>query len=354
MQIKKVLYRITHWETWHYLAKYIPLFPTWLWYCLRSGSMWFFTPSNPTLTFGGFEGENKREMYEHLPPEVYPKTIYIPHSLSFAEVHQKLKENDFQFPFAVKPDVGMMGLMFRKIENRKQLAQYHEAMPADYIVQHFVPYPLEVSVFYYRYPNQQKGTITGFLRKDFLEVTGDGQSTLLELMLQYPRIQFRFDEMRSKHAHRLDTVLPKGEIFCLSPALNLSRGGKLVSLEHEKDDRLLKLFDKLSHHAKTFYYGRYDIKCASIEDLKEGKNFSILEYNGCGAEPHHIYGNGNNIFQAYKIVLHHWKVLYQISRHNYNSGIPYWSLREGYQYLKKARKHFKELKRIDLEIELYN
>ena len=71
-----------------------------------------------------------------------------------------------------------------KIENRKQLAQYHEAMPADYIVQHFVPYPMEVSVFYYHYPNQQKGTITGFLRKDFLEVTGDGQSTLLELMLQ--------------------------------------------------------------------------------------------------------------------------------------------------------------------------
>ena len=27
----------------------------------------------------------------------------------------------------------------------------------------------------------------------------------------------------------------------------------------------------------------------SIEDLKNGKNFSILEFNGCGAEPNHIY-----------------------------------------------------------------
>ena len=103
---------------------------------------------------------------------------------------------------------------------------------------------------------------------------------------------------------------PPGEIYILSYALNLSRGGKLVSLAHEKDDRLLKVFDELSHYTKYFYYGRYDIKCSSIEDLKEGKNFSILEYNGSGAEPHHAYGNGNTLWQAHKIFLHHWKILY--------------------------------------------
>ncbi len=77
---------------------------------------------------------------------------------------------------------------------------------------------------------------------------------------------------------------------------------------------VLKLFDGLSHYTKTFYQGRYDIKCASIEDLKQRKNFFILEYNGCGAEPYHIYGNGNNILEAYKIVLQYWKVLYEISQ----------------------------------------
>ncbi len=350
--MKKFFYRISHWETWHYLAKYIPLFPAWIWYCLRARSLWFFTPSNPTLTFGGFEGERKREMYDQLPPSSYPKTIYVSPTQTFAEIEAKLDANDFSYPFAVKPDVGMMGFMFRKIENEKQLAHYHSVIGVEYLIQDLINYPIEVSVFYYRFPGEERGTITGFLRKDFLEVIGDGQSTLLQLMLNYPRVTFRLEEMKSKHEHRLNTVLPAGEIFCLSPALNLSRGGKLVSLEHEKDDNLLKVFDGISHYTKSFFYGRYDIKCSSIKELKQGKNFSILEYNGCGAEPHHIYGNGNNLLQAYKIVLQHWNVLYKISRHNYKNGIPYWKYKEGMRFLKEAKKHFKVLKQLDLKTEL--
>lgn len=352
MNISKIIYRITHWETWHYLAKYIPLSPAWLWYCMRAGSWWFFTPSNPTLTFGGFEGENKKEMYDQLPPHSYPKSIYISPSLSFCEAARLIDSSGFVYPFAVKPDVGMMGFMFRKINNAEQFKQYHEVMPVDYIVQEHVDYPLEVSVFYYRFPNEEKGTITGFLKKEFLQVVGDGQSTLWQLMLQYPRLSFRLQEMKSKHEKRLNDVIPVGEIFCLSYALNLSRGGKLVSLANEKDERLLKVFDDLSHYSRYFYYGRYDIKCLSIEDLKAGKNFSILEYNGCGAEPHHIYGNGNTLIQAYKIVLQHWKVLFKISRYNHENGIPYWSYSKGIKFLKEAKKHFKRLKKLDVETEL--
>ncbi|MEO6722142.1 MAG: hypothetical protein ABIN67_17380 [Ferruginibacter sp.] len=350
--MKKVLYRIAHWETWHYLAKYIPLFPAWLWYCIRSGSMWFFTPSNPTLTFGGFEGESKKEMYDQLPPGSFPTTIYVQPSLSFNDANQLRMIAGFSYPFAVKPDIGMMGFMFRMIRNEDQFRHYHSVMPVEYILQELITYPLEVSVFYYRFPNQQKGTITGFLKKEFLEVTGDGHSTLLELMLNYPRVQFRLDEMRSKHINRLQEVLPEGEIFCLSPALNLSRGGRLVSLADEKDDRLLKIFDDLSLYTKKFYYGRYDVKCKSMEDLKQGKNFSILEYNGSGAEPHHIYGNGNNLLQAYRIVLHHWKVLYQISKQNNKAGIAYWKYKEGLLFLRAAKKHFKMLKQLDAATEL--
>lgn len=346
------LYKIAHWETWHYLVKYIPLSPAWLWYCLRSGSFWFFTPSNPTLTFGGFEGESKNEMYLQLPPGSYPESILMPHNCDFNEVEGKIEHAEFTFPFAVKPDVGMMGFMFRKIENKQQLAKYHAAMQSDYIVQKLVEYPFEVSVFYYRYPNETTGHITGFLKKEFLEVIGDGQSTLLELILKYDRIRFRVEEMKLKHETKLGDIIPAGKRYCLSYALNLSRGGKLVSLAHEKDSRLLKVFDEISHYSKHFYYGRYDIKCLSIEDLKQGKKFSILEYNGSGAEPHHIYGNGNNLLQAYRIVLQHWKVLYQISRINHRNGQTYWQHKRGLHFLRKAKQHFRVLKRLDATFEM--
>src|SRR5687767_3982297 len=182
-----------------------------------------------------------------------------------------------------------------------------------------------------------------------LDVVGDGKTTLGELMLQLTsRPGFKIDEWRAKHAAKLNTVIPEGETYRLSWAANLSRGGRLVSLAHEKDERLLKVFDELSNYTQYFYYGRYDIKCNSVEELKNGK-FCILEYNGSGAEPHHIYGMGNNLLQAYKIILHHWKVLYKISRHNHQKGIPYWRFIDGYRFLKAAKKHFRMLKQLDSE-----
>jgi hypothetical protein len=352
MKVRNFFARIANWETWHYLVKYIPLMPAWLWYCMRSRSFWFFTPSNPTLTFGGFEGESKWEMYEQLPRGSYPRTILIKNGWRHDEAERLVKESNFTFPFAVKPDVGMMGFMFRSISNAEEFRQYHRLMPADYLVQQLIQYPLELSVFYYRFPNEKRGHITGFIRKEYLSVVGDGTSTLLELMNNYPRVRFRLNEMKAKHKDKLDTIIPDGEVYYLSRALNLSRGGKLVSLAHEKDDRLLQVFDELSHYAGHFYYGRYDLKCTSIEDLKQGKNFSILEYNGCGAEPHHIYGNGNTLLEAYRIVLQHWKVLYAISKYNEKNGVEYWNFKKGYRFLRNAKKHFRQLKQLDLETQV--
>ena len=352
MVSKSIFFRLRHWETWHYLAKYIPVMPVWLWYCIRARSFWFFTSSNPTITFGGFEGESKKEMFEQLPQQYYPKTIYISPSLSFEEAEQLIRINNLTYPVAVKPDVGMMGLMFRKIETPEKLRPYHTKMPVKYIIQEYINYPLEVSVFYYRLPSEKKGTITGFLKKEILTVTGDGSSTLWELIRNYSRVRFRLEEMKAKHESRLNDIIKEGEIYCLSDALNLSRGGKLISLANEKDDDLLKVFDDISHYAKHFYYGRYDIKCASIDDLKKGKKFFILEFNGCGAEPHHIYGNGHTLLQAYKIVLQHWKMLYTISVLNHKRGIGYWKFLRGWQFLKNAKKHFRMLKQLDIATEL--
>lgn len=347
VKINSFFYKLTHWEAWHYMAKYIPIMPVWGWYCIRARSFWFFTSSNPTISFGGFEGETKKEIYEQLSPGSYPESIYISPSFSFDKIQSLIEKRKFEYPFVVKPDAGMMGFMFRRINNVEELNGYHRIMPVDYIIQKLIGYPLEVSVFYYRFPDQQKGTITGFIKKEFLQICGDGKSTFLELLVNYSRARFRLDEMKSKHAAHLGRVLPKGKVYVLSYALNLSRGGRLVSLEHEKDTRLLDVFDKLNHYSQHFYYGRYDIKCESIESLKQGKNFSILEYNGCGAEPHHAYGNGNTIWQAYGIFLHHWKILFQISQYNHKHGYPHWAFKKGWRYLRKAKTDFRILKALD-------
>jgi hypothetical protein len=348
MRIKNFLRSLFNWELWPFYVLYFPIGPVWFWYCLKSRSFWFFSSSNPTITFGGFEGESKKEMYDQLPPGSFPKTIYILHDWAFDVVKKKVfDEAGFSYPFIVKPDIGMKGILFRKIENEDQFEKYHQRIPVEYIVQELVELPVEVSVFYYRHPAEQKGVISGFIQKELLEVYGDGKSTLWELILKHPRACLRLEEMKHRHEHRLDRVLAPGQHFYLSYAGNHNRGAKFTNLHDQIDDRLLKVFDELSHYTDKFYYGRYDIKCTSIEDLKEGKNFSILEFNGCGSEPNHIYDAGISIRAAYREILKHWKVLYEISRYNHRNGTPYWSFNRGRKFLRDAKRHFRMLEKFD-------
>jgi len=347
MKSKKKFERILNWELWNFYVLYFPISFVWFWYCLRSRSFWFFSSSNPTITFGGFEGEGKKEMYDQLPAEFVPKTIYILHDLPFDEVKRRITVSGFTYPFIVKPDVGMKGILFRKIESEDQLERYHERIPVEYIVQELVDLPVELSVFYYRHPAKKNGTVSGFIHKELLQVKGDGVSSLKELTEKHPRAKYRMEEMKHRHEHRFDRVIPRDEIFYLSYAGNHNRGAHFTNLHREIDQSLHNVFDQLSHQAKYFYYGRYDIKTTSVEDLKEGRNFYILEFNGCGAEPNHIYDCHMSLWKAYAEILKHWKVLYRISRYNHKNGTPYWSFKRGYDFLKQSRRHFKLLEQFD-------
>ncbi len=314
--------------------------------------MWFFTSANPALTFGGMEGETKKEMYDQLPQGTFPKTEFISPSMTFEEV-EAIVNREFRYPFAVKPNVGMMGYMFRRINDREALKHYHEAMYADYLVQELVNMPLEVSVFYYRMPGEEKGRVSGFLKKESPYVKGDGKSTIRDLMHAHEGIRFKLEEMMTKHEKALDRVLNEGEIYFLSNASNRTQGGKLTGLEKEIDDRLLEIFDRISHYSGKFLYGRYDIKCNSIEELKEGRNFYILEYNGSGSGTQHVYGNNYSLPQAWNIILHHWKMLYRISKKNSNLGIRPWNFKSGLKVLIDSKKNLKRLKALDSKFPSY-
>ena len=76
MKWKSFWEKIGNWELWPFKLRYFLISPVWVWYCIRSGSPWFFTSSNPTLTFGGLDGEAKREMYDLLPREFLQETSF--------------------------------------------------------------------------------------------------------------------------------------------------------------------------------------------------------------------------------------------------------------------------------------
>jgi len=347
--LNRIWKRASNWELWPFGLIYAPLGLLWLYYACKARAFWFFSNVNPTLEFSGFEGETKKEMYVQLPCHLYPKTLYITAPCEFTKVRGRLMEAGFSYPFIAKPDRGMQGILIRKIEKEKALFDYHNNVPVDYLIQEFVDMPMEFSVFHIRYPQQAKGIVTGFILKEYMAVTGDGQCTLLQLIHNHPKAMVREEEMRRKHAKNLHTILPAGEKYLLSITGNHNQGATFINLHKQIDQQLCNVFDEISNKAGEFYYGRYDIKCTSIKDLKEGKNISILEFNGTGSEPNHIYDCGMTYPQALQEIARHWKYLYEIGKINRKRGIPYWSFMKGYRYLKNAKKFFAELRKYELQ-----
>ena len=52
----------------------------------------------------------------------------------------------------------------------------------DFLLQQYIDYRIELSIFYYRHPATAKGTITSITKKEYLKVTGDGVSDLFSLI----------------------------------------------------------------------------------------------------------------------------------------------------------------------------
>jgi hypothetical protein len=348
--LNNLLRKITNWEAWPFKLLYAPITPVWLWYIIKSGAVWFFTPSNPKLTFGGMEGEPKKEMYDLLPPHLYPATFYVLPGEAMTNIEQQLLQHHITYPLIVKPEVGGQGILFRKLDTPQELQHYHSMMEFEYIIQQMVHYPMEVSVFYIRHPKAAKGTVTGFLHKIPLQVIGDGKQTLEALVQHHPKGKKRIGELHSKHKDKWDVVIPAGEKYMLSYAANHNRGAHFIDLKEHIDDKLVAIFDAISHNINDFFYGRYDIMCNGVEDLKNGKNFAILEYNGCGAEPNHFYDTGYTLPGAYREILKHWKALYEISKYNRQQGVAPWPLFKGRRFLNDTYNLTKLKKELDAKI----
>ncbi|MBS1738870.1 MAG: hypothetical protein JSS98_20150 [Bacteroidetes bacterium] len=342
--------KIKNWEQWPFKLLYAPIVPVWVWYMIRARSLWFFTSSNPKLTFGGMEGEPKKEMHELLPPALCPPYFNVIPRQPFSEIQENLSQNNIHYPLIVKPEIGGQGILFRRIKDEKQLRDYHEKIPVEYFIQAFIPWPVEVSLFYYRHPQQPRGHISGFLQKVPMQVVGDGVHTLKELLQANSKSQKKWEEIKMRHEHNFGKVLLAGDIYKLSYAANHNQGAQFIDLKDEINDSLIDMLDEISYGVNDFFYGRYDIMCESIEALKNGKNFIILEYNGCGAEPNHFYDTGYTLTKAWREILKHWKVLFEISRYNHKHGAPHWPFWKGVRFRLQTKKYYKLVRAVDKKI----
>ncbi|HEX6892749.1 MAG TPA: hypothetical protein VF141_18705 [Chryseolinea sp.] len=306
------------------------------WLSLRARSLFFFSASNPGIPMGGMFGESKYDILKKLPSQYVPNCALIRFPTTREEILIAIKKNDLRFPLIFKPDLGERGFLVERIDSENDIDNYLLKMKFDFIIQELVDLPLEYGIFYTRFPRHEKGVVTSIVMKEMLSVVGDGKSTLRDLILKKDRAKLQWQKLRQTHRHRLNEVLKEGESVELVSIGNHCLGTKFLDGSYLINERLSETFDNISKQVEGFYFGRFDLRCARVEDLYSG-NVKIMELNGCGAEPAHIYQPGYPITRALVVLLVHWKNIFIISRENASRGIPYMSFREALGYYRRFK-----------------
>lgn len=340
--------KITDWEHWPSAMFYLPNLPYAFYLAFKAKHFAFFSAANPCIKSSGNGTESKYETILLVPEKHRPKSVLVKPNTNFKIVCKEIHEQKINFPLIAKPDVGFRGLLVEKIATKEALKSYLDKYSINIIIQEFLDYENECGIFYHRNPKDDSGKISSLTLKRFLSVTGDGISTLKELILADERAKLYVDLFSKIHRDKLTEIPVKNKVIKLTAVGNHSKGTQFINGNHLISDKLTDTFDKLSKSIPGWYYGRIDLKYNTFEELEEGINFKILEINGIIAEPTHIYDSQNYTYlKALKAIRTHWKSLFNIAITNHkNFNTPY---KDSLSFLNEIillKKYTKKIKRL--------
>lgn len=285
---------------------------------------------------GGMFGESKYNVLKKIPKQYVPHTVLVPIPTTKKKVLEILANEKFSFPLIFKPDLGERGFMVKQISSEKEIEEYIAKTKINFLVQELVDLPIELGVFYMRYPSEPFGNVTSVVLKEMLTITGNGSSTLKTLILNSDRAKLQWKKLKEIYSERLEEVVPAGKSIELVSIGNHAMGTKFLDGSNLINDKLSMTFDRISKQIDGFYFGRFDVRCATLEDLYNG-NVKIVELNGCGAEPAHIYDPDFLLIDAIGVLFRHWKTIFRIASYNHKRGTRYLTLKEGLLYYKKYK-----------------
>ena len=341
----KFFIKLFNWEYWNSNVVNAPMFFYWFYLSARARSLFFFNASNPTIENGGMIMERKSGIYNQMPQAYYPKTLLIERDVSVPEMRKLIIGNDFTFPVIVKPDIGGKGRGVKKVQNIDAAIAFIKLADFPMLVQELVTYKYEVGIFYYRFPWQENGQISGIVSKDFLAVIGDGANTIEYLLTQNPRYILQLAVLKKMQDLNLNEILKAGEEKIIVPFGNHARGAKFIDDSAKINATLEKNIDAICKQTPGFYFGRLDVMYDNWQDLEAGKNLSIIELNGAGSEPTHIYDPKHSIFFAWYEIARHIKIMWRIAMYNHkNEGIPFIKFKTGI-------KMFRDLLKVEAKLD---
>lgn len=320
-RIADFFHRLTHWEYWPMGILYIPYLLKVFYYAAREGTFGFMTAVNPGMQNSGFFNDSKVDTLNLFPKASIPITIYATGEESIHSILSQIDSEKINYPLILKPDIGERGAEVKKILSEAELLALLSLIDYPYQIQEFISYPMELGVFWYRYPENEKGTVNSLTIKKYLNITGDGTSSVEALILKDPRSRFQIEKLNEAAHIDMNHILDKGEERIINEIGNHSRGTTFLNGNPQIDDALIEAMNSLMDNVEGVFFGRADIKCQDLDALRALKDFKIIEFNGVKAEPTHIYDPDYPLIRGLIELSNNVNIIYKIAKQNQKKGI---------------------------------
>jgi len=313
---------VSFFEFWPGWLFYAPVAVFWVIKSIRYGSVTLPALANPRIDAGGICGESKNDILALAGPLASAWIApFAPMTTSghndgndLALAEAAMARAGITYPVVAKPDMSCNGVGVRVVRDAAQLAAYLRAFPraTRLQLQTLVDLPGEAGIFYIRHPDQDTGRITSVTLKFPPEVTGDGARTIRQLIAADSRLAAVSHLLLPKLGARAAEIPGAGERIRLVFVGNHCRGSTFKDGMDIVTPALAARIDEILQDVPDLYFTRIDLRYASLEELRAGENFKIIEFNGSGSEATHIWDPAMTMLAAYKTQFFHYGESFRI------------------------------------------
>jgi hypothetical protein len=305
----------------------MPMVLNWCWLGLRYCSLTLPSAANPQITAGGLVGDTKSEYFAGM--GAHARSKVAPYVMLRAEGGDMLAaalsamgEAGLTFPVVAKPDQGWCGYGVRRLDDTLGLADYLARYPAgeSLMLQRYLDEQGEAGIFYVRHPGQSTGGLLGILLRHYPQVTGDGASTVAQLIEADVRLHRAVCNQREHECrHDPDEVPAAGDTVRLSLIGSTRIGGRYEDGSDSATAELTAAIEAVAHDMPQFHVGRFDVRYSTLQDLRSGR-FTIMEVNGAGSEAVHAWDPKYSVWQVYRMVFAKQRLLFALGAANRARG----------------------------------
>lgn len=321
---------VSFFEFWPNWLFYAPVILFWAFKAIRYRSITLPTLANPRINAGGLCGESKNAIlglaganarpwiadYVGLTVSAHVDSDDTPRALNAME-HAGLS-----FPVVIKPDMSCNGVGVKVVRDQAQLRAYLTAFPrgAELQLQRLVTYEGEAGIFYIRHPGEKTGKITSITLKYPPVVIGDGRLDIKALIEADERLNAISHVLLPKLGAKAATIPAAGERVALVFVGNHCRGSTFKDGLADATPALNACIDKIMQDMPEVYFSRIDLRYDTLDALREGRDFKIIEFNGAGSEATHIWDPEMTLRRAYKDQFFHYGESFKIGAQIRKSG----------------------------------